>query len=65
MDQSDTMVCKQILEANDLIQKGRQEEAYVIIQKLLNRDAISFEYEYDGSSQKTGSTKTSSLQGTY
>ena len=40
---NDQYTCRKILESNGLLQAGRQEAAYEIIQELLNREQIYFE----------------------
>lgn len=76
MDENDKHCCKQMLQANRLIQMGQQEKAYDIIQALLDSQAISFEYDPQGDSENqsqpfAGSTAAStqamqnSYQGTY
>lgn len=62
-----------MLQANKYLQLGKQEEAYDIIQQLLNSEAISFEYDQPAdSSQAVGGstapntqTMPTSYQGTY
>lgn len=40
----DSAAKQQITEASKLIRSGNEEQAYEIIQRLLNREAIYFEY---------------------
>lgn len=44
MNNQDKFCCEQILRANKLLQAGQQEDAYDIIQVLLDKEDISFEY---------------------
>jgi len=45
MNNQDQNSCNKMLQANQYLQLGKQEEAYDIIQQLLNTEAISFEYD--------------------
>ena len=47
MNNQDKYCCEQILKANKLLQTGQQEDAYNIIQALLDKEDISFEYRED------------------
>ena len=44
MNNQNKYCCEQILKANKLLQTGQQEDAYNIIQVLLDKEDISFEY---------------------
>lgn len=58
MNNQDQNSCNKMLQANQYLQLGKQEEAYDIIQQLLNTEAISFEYDQpaDNSQAVGGST---------
>lgn len=57
---NDQYTCRKILDSNNLLQAGRQQQAYEIIQELLNSEQIYFELhqKLPGSSQLTSTQPT-------
>ena len=51
MHNQDEYSCNMILQANILLQMGKQDDAYEIIQNLLSSQAISFSFEKNNDSQ--------------